>query len=124
MFGDFLRFGTPMDDRLDEPVADFKKLPKLFDDYLEEYNLNTTKQMDLVFFKDAVQHLARLIRIIRQPRGNALLVGVGGSGKQSLTRLAAAIADYKCFQIEITKVWFVCVFLVSLSVLHADSSNF
>lgn len=55
--------------------------------------------MKLVMFLDATEHITRIARIIRQPQGNALILGVGGSGRQSLARIATYLENYKLYQI-------------------------
>lgn len=59
--------------------------------------------MQLVFFKDALSHLCKIHRVLSQSKGNTLLVGVGGSGRHSLSYLASFIAGHKIFTIEISK---------------------
>lgn len=76
---------------------------KKIEEYLEDYNSTSKSQMKLILFLDACDHVARIARVLRQPLGNALLLGVGGSGRQSLARLATYISNYKCYQIEVGK---------------------
>lgn len=61
---------------------------------MDEYN-DVKAQMNLVLFDQAIEHVCRITRIIELPAGHALLVGVGGSGKQSLARLSSFIVGYE-----------------------------
>jgi dynein heavy chain len=69
--------------------------------------------INLVLFEDAMSHVCRINRILELPRGNALLVGVGGSGKQSLARLSAFISSLEPFQLQLRSSY-------SISDLKAD----
>jgi len=83
------------------PVPTMEHLRDTLMGRLAEYN-ESHSAMDLVLFDQAAQHVARIARIIANPRGNALLVGVGGSGKQSLCKLAASVCGYSVFQLAVT----------------------
>jgi dynein heavy chain len=101
IFSDILKIDSGM--KLYEDVRDRNKLVKSIQGYLEEYNISSSVKMNLVFFEDAILHLMRILRALRQPRGNIMLIGVGGSGKQSLTKLGSYIYGMEYKQIEIVK---------------------
>ncbi|EFJ27757.1 hypothetical protein SELMODRAFT_94851 [Selaginella moellendorffii] len=101
MAGDFMVPGA--DPAQYDEITDEEGLMRVMQAYLEDYNQVNTKQMNLVLFQFAIQHISRICRVIKQPGGNALLVGVGGSGRQSFARLAAFIEGFDIFQVEIAK---------------------
>ncbi|KAK3559476.1 hypothetical protein QTP86_013663 [Hemibagrus guttatus] len=99
------------------PITDWTALNKLLTESLESYN-EVNAVMNLVLFEDAMSHICRINRILESPRGNALLVGVGGSGKQSLSRLAASISDLEVFQITLRKGYGISDLKLDLSGLY------
>uniref|UniRef100_A0A8C0ZLW2 AAA+ ATPase domain-containing protein n=1 Tax=Castor canadensis TaxID=51338 RepID=A0A8C0ZLW2_CASCN len=102
LFGDFRMALHEEETRVYEDIQDYEAAKALFQEILEEYNETNTK-MNLVLFDDALEHLIHVHRTIRMDRGHALLVGVGGSGKQSLARLAAFTAGYEVFEIMLSR---------------------
>ncbi len=73
------------------------------EEYLTDFNATSKRPMNLAMFLFAVEHVSRICRLLKQPGGNMLLVGVGGSGRQSLTRLAGFICGMEVMQVEIAK---------------------
>uniref|UniRef100_T1JML4 Dynein-1, subspecies f n=1 Tax=Strigamia maritima TaxID=126957 RepID=T1JML4_STRMM len=100
LFGDYrTALSEDQSDRIYEDIQDYQAAKALFTEIQESYN-ESIGPMRLVLFNDALDHLTRIHRIIRLTQGHALLVGVGGSGKQSLTKLAAYTAKCEIFDIK------------------------
>ena len=59
--------------------------------------------------------------MIRQPRGNMLLIGIGGSGRQSLSKLASFICMYTVFKIEVSKNYKRAEFREDLKKLYSQA---
>jgi dynein heavy chain len=100
----FCHFAESISDQVYDQIDDVNKMSKILESALLEYN-DTNAVMDLVLFYDAMRHVARISRIVLNEGGHALCVGVGGSGKQSLSRLAAFICGYTVKQIVISSTY-------------------
>jgi dynein heavy chain len=88
----FCPFARGLGDRAYDEAPDLQHVHKVLGEALLEYN-EANPVMDLVLFDDALRHVARIARAISAPGGHALLVGVGGSGKQSLARCAVLVLE-------------------------------
>ncbi|GIX99968.1 dynein heavy chain 7, axonemal [Caerostris darwini] len=103
MFGTYMNYEESPADRLYDEMDSIETFETIADKCLSEYNSFSKSPLDMVIFRYVLEHLSRLCRILSMPGGNALLVGVGGSGRQSVTKLASFITGQWLFQPEITK---------------------
>jgi dynein heavy chain len=113
LFGSYVPLCFPGGDTSKKPYADVycelydrEKLKKVTEEQLADYNsFNHAKKMNLVLFNAAIEHVVKIHRIVTTEFGHALLIGVGGSGRKSLTELAVFAATFESFQIEITSAY-------------------
>ena len=86
-----------------EEIVERNKLIKALEDGLEDYNSENAAKMQLVFFDGAIEHILRIHRILMQPRGSAMLIGLGGLGKSATVRLASFLAQQPLVSLESAK---------------------
>lgn len=76
----------------------------MVEEKLAEYNATAKgAAMNIVIFEEALSYICKIHRIIKFSRGHGMLVGEGGAGRHSLTKLACFIAKYKTHQISTNK---------------------
>lgn len=103
MFGSYMDMDSPPDDRCYEEIPSEEKLREIATNVIGEYNSVHKSQMEIVLFSYALQHLNKICRILALPSGNALLVGMGGSGRRTVVRLAAMLMQQTVFEPQATK---------------------
>lgn len=99
-FGDFTDKAEDPDDR---PYTEIPSVPAALaavEEALADYNGTSKRPMHLAMFLYALEHVSRISRLMKQPGGHMLLIGVGGSGRQSLAKLAAFMAGVELFQVR------------------------
>lgn len=53
--------GADKEDRLYEDLTDMSKIQTVLQDYLDDYNMTFSKEVKLVFFQDAIEHVSRCV---------------------------------------------------------------
>ena len=105
-----------------DEITNFDMLQRCLLKRLEDYNSDSKYvPMNLVLFRDAIRQVCRIHRILNQDRGNMMLIGVGGSGRQSLARLACFVAQIPVTTIEVTNKYRAIEFLEDFKVLYFRS---
>lgn len=59
--------------------------------------------MDLILYKEAICHICRILRAITLSNGHMLIVGIGGTGRSSLCKIATFVCGYNLYELNINK---------------------
>ncbi|XP_076645556.1 dynein axonemal heavy chain 3 [Halictus rubicundus] len=95
VFSNFM--GTEKNKKYEE-ITSMDKLRNKLLFYLNEYNTNFKKQIDIVITQYVLENLIKIARILAIPGGNLLMISNIGSGRKSITSLAAYINQQELFE--------------------------
>ncbi|CAI6360698.1 unnamed protein product [Macrosiphum euphorbiae] len=110
------------EEMLYEEVVDEDYLKKFINCSIKEYNSNSEfVPLDILLFRDYLEHICRIVRVISQPMGHILLIGIGGSGRSSLAKIASWLCKYSIFTIELSKSYGTSEFKEDLKLIYSET---
>ena len=95
-----LFFSEINEDKFYERVEDIEQLRSFIYSRIESYNLNkkTKDRIDIILFDYSMKHLLRIDRILSREGEHSVLIGLTGSGRQSLVNICSFIKSFKIFK--------------------------
>ncbi|XP_016076637.1 PREDICTED: dynein heavy chain 14, axonemal [Miniopterus natalensis] len=96
VFVDFLDINKSHRRKIYQNTSDYDKLAEV----LSEFQMKISHSM--VFFKEAIEHISRAARVLRQPGSHMLLIGIDGCGKETCATMACYLTDYKVYQMPVS----------------------
>ncbi|XP_026822724.1 dynein heavy chain 2, axonemal-like, partial [Rhopalosiphum maidis] len=110
------------EEMLYEEIVDEENLKQFIKCSIKEYNSNSEfMPVDILLFRDYIEHICRIVRVISQPMGHILLIGIGGSGRSTLAKIASCLCKYSIFTIELSKSYGTSEFKEDLKLIYSET---
>ncbi|XP_077659064.1 dynein axonemal heavy chain 14 [Urocitellus parryii] len=104
VFVDFLDINKTLKKKIYQNTNDYDKLASILKEF--QMKLGSTSleiPHPMVFFKEAIEHVIRATRVLRQPGSHMLLIGTDGCGKQTCATLACYVAEHKLYRVPVSR---------------------
>ncbi|XP_076770738.1 dynein axonemal heavy chain 14 [Arvicanthis niloticus] len=103
VFVDFMDINKPHRKRVYQNTNNYDKLLSILNEFQQKLGSASLEMShSIVFFKEAIEHIARATRVLRQPGGHILLIGNDGCGKETYGTIACYVAEYKICKVPIS----------------------
>jgi len=103
IFTDLLAEAADVVDREYVEQPDLELIKKKIELELEEYNATKKDTMAISIFDFAVLQILKICRILKLDKSHGLLLGLGGSGRQTLTKLSSYMMGQQLVTLEVSK---------------------
>ncbi|SCM22337.1 dynein heavy chain, putative [Plasmodium berghei] len=97
----FSNFHKGNHDKCYDQCKNIEELTLYLSEELNEYN--NFYNLNIVLFNDAIKHICKLIRIIDNLKSDALLLGIGGCGKTTISKFSSYVASKTFIEMDFSR---------------------
>ncbi|XP_069340704.1 dynein axonemal heavy chain 14 isoform X1 [Eulemur rufifrons] len=103
VFVDFLDVNKSHRKKIYQNTNDYHKLENVLNEFQMKLGLTSLEiSHPMVFFKEAIEHITRATRVLRQLGSHMLLIGIDGCGKKTCATMACYLTDTRLHRVPVS----------------------